>query len=196
MGVEEETTARMILAMALLVVLVSVLGFYVILMQPSEGITGALSTTGTGTATATVLSEASISVTDNDIAFGDVSVGASYDSNTTGTPNWFVVENDGSVAINVTINATKPFTSATTCTSLPCANYQYRMILGEFCSPSEPWVNNTYENQMPATPTQFIAHLASANTNDSFKIFINLTIPSDEPSGSKSSSVQFTASQA
>ena len=184
-------------ALALLLViaiLVSVGGTLVSLSrlhaQSLEAITGGATT---GTMTASVSNVTAISLQTATVAFGTVSLGTAYDT-TGGSPAPFNVQNDGSVNVNVTINASAIFSGLTTNDS--SYRFKCRLNEGPNCptgSPSTftdlPTANDTLLNRTAVYDLPF------ANTNDSRFVDIQINVPSDEPGGSKSSTVTFTATQ-
>ena len=152
-------------------------------------ITGAV----TGTANVTITNTTSISLPNSTVAFGDITIGTANDT-TDNNPLPFQVRNDGSVNVNVTINASALFTGLTRNQS------SYRFVCradeGENCPTGSaasltdmPTANDTLLNRTA------VFDLPADDSNDSRFVDIEVRVPSDEPGGAKSSTVTFTAAQ-
>ncbi|MDP3733935.1 MAG: hypothetical protein Q8R37_01785, partial [Nanoarchaeota archaeon] len=108
-----------------------------------------------------------------------------------GSPASFRLENGGNIFMNISINATALFTAVTH----PSRNYQFRVNESSLETGSFSTLSNTSYLNMPAVNTSYhVVELNWRNINDEAEIDINITVPTDEPSGSKSSTVTFSAS--
>jgi hypothetical protein len=156
-------------------------------------ITGAV----TGTAQVQIASVITISLPTDTVDFGTVQ-NNEVKNTTTFNPWPFVLRNEGTVDINVTINASQLWygTGATGTSTY----YRFNATVNETGS-----VYNTTEDvdlrsitNMPigANPTWVANCTKYTNANDEIRVHIFITVPDDEPAGSKSSTVTFTASQA
>lgn len=145
----------------------------------------------TGTATVNVANVTTISMTVSTVAFDSMALGESNDT-TDDSPPPFVVQNDGNVHLNITIGAEDLWTSDAN----PTNNFQ------SMCGDTGEWScasgSNTSFAAIPVTgsPGRIIAYLPWADAEDTAQIEINVTVPSAEGGGSKSSTVTFLASHA
>lgn len=154
---------------------------------------GTLSVSGaadtSGTASATVPSTAGISLNISSVNFGTVTLGQTY--NTTVSPSPFTVQNDGSVNVNVTVNATQLWTrdaSASSDYQFKCQNVTGGRNLSCPSGSQTSWTNVPIGS---AASVLVIANLPFADTGDTTGTGIQITVPSDEPQGAKSSTVYF-----
>lgn len=159
-------------------------------------ISGAATTTPTGVANVTVPSKTYISLPVPTIDFGELDVNLANDT-TDNSPPPFTLQNDGTVNVNVTIGATDLFTG--TGASNPSSYYQFKSEENEAGSV----INTTNDlistfTNMPITgsPVKVVSRLRFPTAYDSIKVHINITVPGDETSGGKTSTVTFTATQA
>jgi hypothetical protein len=108
-----------------------------------------------------------------------------------GTP--LVGNNSGNVIINVSINATKLFTRA----DMNSNNYMFMISVNESGSYNSACSQTTYQTMGNETQKWAICNLTSENiapnSNNSAKIHLNVTVPNDESSGTKNSTIQLTA---
>ncbi len=112
-----------------------------------------------------------------------------------GNPPPFVLQNDGNVKVNITINATDLFSTAAN----PTGNYTYNANTSAkgtcfYNTASESIITPT---NVPAVAgvTKFIGMLNYTDSCDTAEVEIAVSVPSGEPTGAKSSTVGFTASQ-
>ncbi len=196
-----EEISNKTLAVIVVAAIVVTLGSTALIMRMGSPVITGMATDQVGTAQFNITSVVSIAIDDALIDFGAGSVTspadyAVIDSDTTvtdgdwsGTEDHFEVENDGNVAINITINA---------------SNVASGFIGGT--SPAYKWMtDNSEADGTCATPissytdatttTQlFCSNLGFATGADSAALDLQLTIPSDATPGQKTSVVQFTAS--
>lgn len=153
----------------------------------TAGITGMI----TGTSTVTVSNDTTISMVVSTVAFGTMSIGQTNDTSDANPPA-FQTRNDGNVFINLSINASSLWVNAPN----PTTNYTYKCnnVSGNWqgCKSTSPATQTTYAN-MPTSATQFIWNLSFTSTNDTAAADINVTVPTDEGGGAKSSTVTFTS---
>ena len=121
--------------------------------------------------------------------FGNVNAGTSYNT-TTGSPNPFVLQNDGNALANISLNASSLFDSV----SLPDSSYQAKMDNVTAETGSFNWIDSlTSWFNMPSATTLAIVELKYEDATDSVETDILITPPLDELAGSKSSSIIFTS---
>jgi hypothetical protein len=147
-----------------------------------------------GTTALTVTSTVAITLQQNAVNLGSLAPGVTNQTSGLTTNNTaFNLTNDGNVKVNVTINASILWST----TPNPTANYQFAVnnttqgSCYEFAESTTTWTN------MPGntTPTAFLRALNYSDTCDSAKTEIKVTVPAIEPTGSKSSTVTFIASE-
>ncbi|MEM7817779.1 MAG: hypothetical protein QXL81_03090 [Candidatus Aenigmatarchaeota archaeon] len=186
MGVSDTTWIAGLLVIALFVSAVGTLS-----------LVGRISATGlgsdTGTTEANVQASTTISLTVESVNFGNVNLNASDDT-TDNSPAPFVVRNDGSVNVNITINATPLWSGVSKVAS------DYQVMCGDNsgnprgvdCPTGsvESWTDLT------TSPQKIIANLPFADNGDEVQAEIKIHVPLDEPAGAKSSTVYFIADQA
>lgn len=149
----------------------------------------------TGTASATVASVVSISLPVSTVSFGSLNNDGT--ANTfTDSPAPFTVRNDGTVNVNLTINATDLWSG--TGGANPSSNYQFNTTLNETGSVVNATSDLTSTTNMPAagSPATLATRLKFQSANDAINVEISITVPNDEAAGAKSSTVTITASQA
>ena len=163
-----------------------------------------VSTTGlaTGTATANVAQTVSISLPIDTVAFNSISVNQTNDT-IDYSPSPFILQNDGTTTVNVTIGATDLWTG--TGAQNPSQYYQFNTTRNETLAvPSEAYdfnctagVNGPFCNMATAgSPTKVVSRLNFTSSSDAVLVQINITVPTDESAGAKSSTVTFTGSAA
>ena len=181
-----------IILLALAITLISTWTLFSKLGVPISG----LISNPTGTVSASVQSTVDIFLQDSLVSFGAVQVGVTYDGSRSG--NWsnasaFLLRNDGSVRVNVTIVATSLWTS----TSGNQTNYQFNTTnatsntsLKETCYIAQ----STWTTVPLDSPTYAMCQLNFSDTNDYANVSIRITVPTGEAAGTKTSTVTFTAS--
>jgi len=181
-----------IILLALAITLISTWTLFSKLGVPVSG----LVSNPTGTVSASVQSTVDIFLQDSLVSFGAVQVGVTYDGSRSG--NWsnasaFLLRNDGSVRVNITISATSLWTS----TSGNQTNYQFNTTnatsntsLKETCYTAQ----STWTTVPMTSATYAMCQLNFSDTNDYANVSIRITVPTGEAAGTKTSTVTFTAS--
>ncbi|MEM4255597.1 MAG: hypothetical protein QXR53_04715 [Candidatus Norongarragalinales archaeon] len=153
----------------------------------------------TGTVSADVSGGIDIFLQNSSVNFTAVSVGNTFDTSVNySNASQFLLRNDGSVRVNVTISASALWNS----TSGNNSNYRFNVTnasgntsLGTVDAKNCSTVNVTLWYNMPLTSsTNAICMLNFTDGNDYARIDIQITVPTGEAAGSKSSVVTFTAS--
>ena len=181
---------------SLLVVLIVISGvslFIVITKTAGPGITGYASSTGVGVTNVTVSEATYINVTDNFINLGVLEPGST--NNSENVADYFNVQNDGSVDINISVyDEASPF-SGTGCKTTPNSCYQVHGV-----SASGGSIDATYTNVPRNATTQhgvcFDVPFVDGVDTDDCEIGVQMTIPVDEPSGTKSATMTIVAEKA
>ncbi len=159
-----------------------------------------LASNPTGTVKAEVSGGIDIFLKNATVDFGTVSVGNTFDTSVNySNASQFLLRNDGSVQVNVTVSAAALWSS----TAGNNSNYRYNVTnstgntsLGSpnatNCNPT----NQSVWNTMPLTSSaRAICMLNFTDNNDYARIDIQITVPTGEAAGAKTSVVTFTASQ-
>jgi len=170
------------------VALLAIMGTFLIVSGPR--VTGFVWFNATGTAQATVPEDVTISLPTNTVNFATTQLEASNDT-TDEKPPPFVIRNDGSTDVNVTINA-----SALWAGSAVNTDYRYKCGDGEISCPANStttWANMPGRNSIGPAVARVIGHLPFNDSGDSVQIEIEITVPADEPQASPSSTVTFSA---
>ncbi len=150
----------------------------------------------TGITNVTVSQTVTASLPVSSIIFGTMTLGEINDTED-GSPQPFVIQNDGNVPVNVTINATGLW-SGTGATGTS-AYYQFKSAENESGSvpnPTTDLVNSWTDMPINVAAVKVVDRLNYTDTADAVNIHIRLTVPADEPAGDKSSTVTLTVSQA
>ena len=195
MNKQAPNTLTAVLAIALLLSIAATT-YSIGRMSAIAPFTGAATTTPTGVANVTVPSKTYISLPVQYIDFGELDVGLSNDTSDNSPPP-FVLQNDGTVNVNVTIGATDMFSG--TGGANPSLYYQFKSNENEAGSVLNTTTDLiTAYTYMPATgsPAKVVSRLRFPTAYDSVKVHINVTVPLDEAAGGKTSTVTFTATQA
>lgn len=137
-----------------------------------------------------ISAEIGILLLGNEIYFGDLSIGES-NSTENDNPSPFVLENNGTVVVNVSVNASSIWDSV----DFDSDKYQFKVDevaseVGAFNLSRSiiDWFN------MPLTGFVVgVDELNYSDATDSVEVDINLTVPEDENPGQKSSTVVFLA---
>ena len=124
-------------------------------------------------------------------------MGVSYNGASSGNysnASQFLLRNDGSVRVNVTVSATALWTS----TSGNNTNYQFNSTnttgntsLADSCSVT----HNSWTTMPLSSATYALCLLNFSDANDYAKVSIYITVPTGEAAAAKTSTVTFTAAQ-
>jgi hypothetical protein len=149
-----------------------------------------------GTSALTVTSTVAITLQQGTVNLGSLTQGQTNQTSGVATDNRaFNLTNDGNVKVNVTINATNLWNT----TANPTANYQYAVNNTTQGNCYQMHVNTmtSWTNMYaPTVPTTFLVFLNFTDTCDSAKAEIKVTVPSNEPTGFRTSMVTFVANEA
>ncbi len=153
----------------------------------------------TGTVSAEVSGGTDIFLQRSLVNFGSVQVGVTY--NGAGDGNWsnasaFLLRNDGSLRVNFTITASG--SPLWTSTSGNNSNYRFNTT-NATGNTSMPETCYTTQNTWTTLPVSSAAYagcmLGFTDGNDYANISIQITVPTGEAAGAKTSTVTFTGSQ-
>tara|TARA_Y100000310_G_scaffold345549_1_gene466390 strand:- start:2084 stop:11914 length:9831 start_codon:yes stop_codon:yes gene_type:complete len=139
----------------------------------------------------TVDSKISIALTNATIDFGTLNGGVINDTET-GTPTPVMIENDGNVFVNITINASKSLWTAAN-SGINTEFWQFQA--GNHSeTPSFNWSGSqkTFTDVLDSE-TQVIRELNWSDATDQAELDFNITVPEDEFAGSKSATITITA---
>jgi hypothetical protein len=146
----------------------------------------------TGTTNLTVVSQIAISLPTNVVNFGNMFPDETNDT-TDNNPLPFTIQNDGNRKVNVTIAATSLFSTA----GNPTDFYKYKIApSGEGTCYNPACTNTSQYFFMPAVAGQTMCFLNFTDSCDTASINVNVTVPTAEADGTKTSTVTFLASQA
>jgi len=150
---------------------------------------------------ASVQATADIFLQQATVNFGAVQVGVSYD--TTGNysnASRFLLRNDGSVKTNITITAIGLWTSISQTAGSSAYRWNATNATGNTSIPTncaDSNQNTWYAVPLTAEdPSALVCNLNFSDGNDYAKIDVQITVPTGEAAGAKTSTVTFTASQA
>ena len=154
--------------------------------------TGLLNT-GDANVRVSVMSAASIIIT-SPAAGTDINIGTLYvgDSNTTASSTGIVVENNGSIDVNVTAQSNAFFTG----TSLPTDTNKMGCKAANSEGGSTTWVSPIYINCYNGANPKIIGSLKYGNSADTARVDANIFVPLDEPAGAKIATLTLTATAA
>ncbi|MEM5798331.1 MAG: hypothetical protein QXG26_02945 [Candidatus Aenigmatarchaeota archaeon] len=189
--VSNNTLAALILV-AIVISLVSIATTLNIASRIPITLTGGIS----GTTQVSVATAITITLPVSTVNFGSMSLNAEDDT-TDNSPGPFIVQNDGSVCVNVTVNATQLW-SGTGATGTS-TYYRFKSECNEAdCVPDPDNDLVTSWTNMPINDdaTKLVDRLRYTDSQDTVKAHIYLKVPADESAGSKSSTVTFTSEAA
>jgi len=140
----------------------------------------------------TINSEITVSLPVSEINFGSMNL-SEYKDTTGDDPEAIVLQNDGNAEINVSINFTALWDSA----AFPSDKFRYKLRepsgeCYEDAGTQTAWLNAPPTTTESVNKLNFTSGYQTGCNNASLDI--NITVPSDEPAGNKSSIVTFTAS--
>ncbi len=137
----------------------------------------------------TIASVIGIRLAGNVTDFGVLTLSQNNATDGPGGPNPLVLENNGNVYVNVSLNASQtPFTSV----GLGNAAFQYRIADNETGSFNTSGSQTLY-TPVPSGATAAIRQLNFTDAADSVRIHTNITVPSAEPPGTKTTNLTFRA---
>ncbi|MBU3941595.1 MAG: hypothetical protein KKF74_01650, partial [Nanoarchaeota archaeon] len=140
----------------------------------------------------TLVPSVSLILTQDSINFGTM---AQFEVNDTANnhPDPFILENDGNIAANVSVNSTSLWKSASA--PLNSSYYQFKADNSTEAN-SFNWLNSqTTWSNMSNIYKSIIAMLNHTDSNDLAEIDIRVEVISDEPPGSKSAILTFKAEE-
>ena len=135
-----------------------------------------------------------ISLPNSSIEFGNIEFTENNDTSDN-SPLPFLIQNDGNAFVNVTIEATNLWGSQAN----PNSNYRFKVDNLTIENGSFNWGSSvTNYTNVPASgsPSLCIARLNYTDVTDTAEIDINITVPTDEGSGVRSSTATFVSSLA
>jgi len=150
----------------------------------------------TGTTNATVLQTADITLFVNSVDLGSLGIGDNADTSD-GSPPPFVVQNDGSVNINVSVNSTELWTAIPATTSsnyrVKCRGAEPGYTRGVACGAGS--VESYTDMPVNEAATKIIGTLPFIDTGDRNRVDIYALVPIKESVGPKTATVTFIATQ-
>ena len=142
-----------------------------------------------GTRKIYINSDIAISLPVDVVNFGSMVTGTN--DTTDDAPEPFLLQNDGNCFVNVTINATNLWTSV----SNPSDYFKYKIDNKSGEEGAFNWLQSKINwTQVPSDDEMSIAKLNWSDAKDVAEIDLNISVPSQEGAGDKSSTVYFTAS--
>ena len=186
----EEMSNKTIAVLVVCSIVVSALGMVIALSKFDSfpSITGFASSSGTGTTNVTISATTYITMTDDFIDLG--SLEPNEVKNSEDATDYFTVQNDGSVNIDVALYDAASLFSGTDCSTTPNSCYKANGATAESGS-----VNTTYGVVPNGAPTKVtvITGLTPTDSVDSATIGVEVTVPPDEPAGDKTTSMTIVA---
>ncbi|MBW2990819.1 LamG domain-containing protein [Candidatus Woesearchaeota archaeon] len=138
----------------------------------------------------TIASTADLTFLINNTSFGNMSLGENNDTEDD-SPTPFVVQNSGNVLLNVTVNASALFERV----AMNTTYYQFKAddneTAGSYvvaCSQDA-----AFANMDNATSKIIFCNMSYEDANDEGEIELNVTVPDDEPVGTKSSVIKINS---
>ena len=195
-----EITNNTLITIVLLALAITLLSTWALFTRLGGIQVTGLTSAPTGTVSASVAATTDIFLKNNTVDFGTVSVGNTFDTSVNySNASQFLLRNDGSVRVNVTITATTALWASTSGNNsnyrLNFSNATGNTSMTQNCGDTNVSQNTWYT--MPLTSSQkFLCGFNFTDNNDFARIDIQITVPTGEASGAKTSSVTFTASQA
>ncbi len=190
----KEVSFRALFILAFALITISVFSTTLILNHTSpSSITGRVS----GIAQVNVTSMVMISLPVNFVNFGQIGPGSSDDTEDD-DPAPFLVQNDGTVIINITIerdNSSTPLFEGTGGGD-NTTSFQFKADQSSEHNGFVPGQSQmTWANVPGTTPVLVIGSLKYADAHDSAEIDLKIDVPADEPPGLKSETINFIATQ-
>ncbi len=172
-------------------------GFFAVPSSDSSSITGQVA----GTTSATVSASAAISLPVSTVGFGSVANNELKNTTQTFNPGPFLLQNDGTVDVNVTVYATNLWVG--TGAQNPSTFFRVNSTVNETSAVPAASDLLAITNMPNATivgggvaPAGIATRLNYTDAKDAVNAHIFITVPNDESAGAKSSTVTFTATQA
>ncbi len=159
-------------------------------------ISGTITGFAAGTANVTVPAEVAISLPVALIEFDSLGVNATNDTSND-VPGPFIIQNDGSVLADLTIEATDLFTG--TGAANPSGHYQFQSAdyeAGTVPNSTDCLIETWTDVADTGNAVTFATDMNYVTGTDTLEGEIKITVPGDEPSGDKASTVTFTATEA
>jgi len=187
--ISNKTLASLLVAL----IVISAVSLFITITRLSEpGVTGYASSLGIGITNVTVVETTYINVTDNFIDLGILEPGQS--NNSESANSFFIVKNDGSVNLNISVydGGSGPF-SGTGCSSLPNSCYQAHGNSSQSGS-----IDAIYTNVPAAAISRHNVcnDLTFTNGVDECRIGIQMTVPVDESAGDKTTTLTIVGEKA
>ncbi|MBU2562336.1 MAG: hypothetical protein KKF68_01620 [Nanoarchaeota archaeon] len=136
-----------------------------------------------------IQSEIQVSLPVDVVNFGSIIPGETNDT-TDNSPLPFEIQNDGNCMLNITLNATNLLDSV----SNPSANFRYKIDNKSGENGSFSFQSNVEWTQMPLIAGLAIIELNWSDDTDMAEVDLEITVPTNEPSGNKSSIIYFISS--
>jgi len=211
-----------LLAVMVIVAIVSSVGSTAMmfaLFQPQaqpQQITGMTQNTAQGQATVSLYAEANLQLLVSSVDFGNITIGSYKD-----TMNWtaahpFVLENNGSIAINISTalsSIDRLWDNSYLCTGTWANCIQFNVsrnysamtngtgghVYIYNATPFRPFDNVSQSESLTAAavvtnPANLVYNLTATVNLNRVNVNLNITVPTGEPSGSKSATIYFKAS--
>jgi len=141
----------------------------------------------------TLVNSVSIIIREDTMNFGSMTQFEVNDT-TNNYPNPFIIENDGNVDANVSVNSTPLWTSLFA--PLNTSYYQFKIDNSSAEENSFDWINSqTIWANMSNIYKSIIGTLNRTDSNDIAEVDIRVEVISDEPPGSKSATLIFEAEE-
>lgn len=122
------------------------------------------------------------------VNFTDAALGTQNDTDDN-LPYPFRLENNGNLPINISISSTRLFISGTT--DYPTDKYRFKVRANEADSFNTSASNLSYINFTPSPLGINIRDLNWTNLSDDVLVDVNITVPMDEPAGTRNATVTF-----
>lgn len=151
-----------------------------------------------GMASVEVQAAVEISLPVSSVNFGNVTINESKNT-TTNNPPPFLLQNDGTVEVNVSIARENSSSSLFSGTGGGdnTSSFQFKAAVGGEGISSEPSCSIIDWTNVPGTsPLVVLCQFNFIDTNDEAEVELLINVPNDEPSGSKTESLVFIASAA
>lgn len=193
----QQTTVLFLLAIA-----ITFLAFWILSSKTGFETIGLVSNP-TGTVSASVQSTVDIFLKNATVNFGAVQVGASYDTSVNySNASQFLVRNDGSVRVNITVQSTALWTSISQTVGSSAFRWNATnatgntSMAGACASSQNTWYTMRLSGDAAPAGTGELCYLNFSDANDYARVDIQITVPTGESAGAKTATVTFTASQA